>query len=98
MWTGRPAFTLTKALIHANVKPNEFYDHWKARAKSIECITTGKKELLEVLEKAGLRQSEDGAERLKKQIWFVNEIVGPEKDMELTKKVDMELTKKVGAE
>ena len=37
---------------------------------------TGKKELLELLEKGGIRQCDNILKRLQQQIWFANELVG----------------------
>ena len=68
--------SLAEAICRANVAPSEFYDHWKAKVQVSQGSESGKKELVELLEKAGVRGVCNNAQRLEQQIWFVNEVVG----------------------
>ena len=76
MWTGPEKFSIKSALFRLDITPDRFYGHWKAKIESCENSNTGKKNLLELLDKGGLRRCGNKRQRLQRQIWFVNEIVG----------------------
>ena len=75
-WHGPTRFSLQSALRHAGITRDEFCDCWKAKIKSCEGTERGKKAFLELLRKGGIRACDNAAaKRLRRQIWFVNEVV-----------------------
>ena len=76
MWDGPPKFMHCKALRLAGITANQFYDCWKAKVESCECSESGKKELLQLLEKGGVRTCNGAMEQLQQQLWLVNQIAG----------------------
>ena len=75
VWDGPKEFVMSKALQQTKITPSEFYVHWKATLSSCATSERGKRELLGLLEKGGVRQSRDHYKRLYQQIWFVKQIV-----------------------
>ena len=88
-WNGPTKFCIRKALRHARVTHNQFFRFWKAKVHSCRTSVTGAQELSELLER-GLGKCDCKTERLERQIWFINQIVGsnaPEPETTTTQKV-----------
>ena len=75
-WHGPTRICLVRALRDAGITATEFYDCWKAKIKSCRGTESGKKELLELLRKGGIRACDNADKRLQQKIWFINEVVG----------------------
>lgn len=76
MWNGPVKFSMKNALFRLNITPEKFHGYWEAKVQSCENSESGKKELLGLLEKAGLRLCGNKYQRLKKQLWFAKQIIG----------------------
>ena len=78
MWDGPKKFAFKDAFREVNVTPEKFNALWVSKWKSAIKTEQGKKQLVELLKKGGLRRCQQGSKeaRIRKRVWFINQIVG----------------------
>ena len=80
IWDGPKYFGIREALRKALVTPEEFDACWEDRLRSAMKNDRDKQQLLQWLEKGGLRADRHGAKatQLRQRVWFISQIIGRE--------------------
>ena len=78
MWDGPKYFTMKDAFREVDITLAKFQALWVSKCKSAIKTEPGKKQLVELLKKGGLRRSQQGSKeaQIRKRVWFINQIVG----------------------
>ena len=77
MWDGNKRVCIGKALVEADIAPEEFKTCWNDKVKSLTKTKGGKKQLLKLLEKGGFREQYGNEQaKMRQKIMFVNAVVG----------------------